>query len=397
MGNLLVTLASVAFCLTALEVAARLSRRSNQKGGKEQRERMLYAEHDPLLGWRKRPGARVVYDRRDYTVEVSINRQGLRDREREYAAGPGVFRLLALGDSFVEAFMVRLESTVTQQLEGRLSSARCPVEVINGGTSGYGTDQEYLFFREEGVRYQPKVVLLFFYYNDILFNAKPDNIHIPKPLLDFAGERPRVANFPVPKQPPPPEADPPKPEAFRGSAALNWLDNRLERSNPRLHDTIARTGLWAPIRRQTPSSEFLVYMRNTAPEIKQAWDATALILKALDREVTEQGARLLLVYIPSRIEVNDADWELTKRRYGLKDEKWDRARVLGRLTGIATDAKVPMLDLTPAMSRSAKRFGGQPYFPTDNHWNAKGQAAAAEAIADFLKTQSWIPTCPSSS
>ena len=38
------------------------------------------------LGWRKKPGARVRYDRREYATEVAINANGLRDPERAYAA-----------------------------------------------------------------------------------------------------------------------------------------------------------------------------------------------------------------------------------------------------------------------------------------------------------------------
>ncbi len=354
---------------------------------------MLYAEHDPLLGWRKRPGARVVYDRRDYTVEVSINSRGLRDKERSYAVGPGTSRVLALGDSFVEAFMVPLEQTVTLRLEGKLSGDRCGVEVINGGTSGYSTDQEYLFYREEGVRYAPKVVVLFFYYNDVLYNAAAHNIHIPKPLLRFEAGRPQVANFPVRPQPPAKARADPVAEEVRGSAALDWLAPRLERSSPRLYNAIARTGLWPPIRRQPISPEFQVYMRRLPPEVKQAWEMTALILKALDEEVSRQGAHLLVAYIPCRFEVNHADWELTRLRYGLKDEKWDRGKVLARLADVAAAAKIPLLDLTPALRRAAARFGGQPYYETDNHWNARGQEAAAEEIAGFLKGQGWVPAC----
>jgi hypothetical protein len=380
-------------CFAVLEIAARIAR-GGRKGGKEQRERMLYAEHDPLLGWRKHPGARVVYDRRDYRVEVSINGHGLRDEERDYQAAPGVFRILALGDSFVEAFMVPLESTVTQRLERRLSGERCSVEVVNGGTAGYSTDQEYLFFKEEGVRYDPKVVLLFFYYNDVLYNASNHNIHIPKPVLKFDGNTPHVANFPVPPQPPVKPAEPEDDSAsVRRSAALEWLATRLERSAPHLYNAIARTGLWRPIRRQRLSPEFLVYMRNVPPEIKRAWEMTGRILGALDRETAAHGARLVVVYIPSRIEVNAGDWELTKVRYGLKDEKWDRGRVAGRLAEIARAGKIPFLDLTPALQRAAKSFGGQPYYETDSHWNARGQDAAAQEIAGFLRGQASVPAC----
>jgi len=87
-----------------------------------------------------------------------------------------------------------------------------------------------------GYRYSPNVVVVFFHYNDVLYNGLDNNIHIPKPLLAFRDGKPVVANYPVPRRPPerPAEAAPPPPPT--GSAAFEWLEERLERSSPRTHD-----------------------------------------------------------------------------------------------------------------------------------------------------------------
>jgi len=39
-----------------------------ERGGKEQVERNQYTEYDPVLGWRKRPGAHATYVRRTGTA-----------------------------------------------------------------------------------------------------------------------------------------------------------------------------------------------------------------------------------------------------------------------------------------------------------------------------------------
>lgn len=180
--------ASTILALGLLEGAARIARRF-AGAGKEQRSRLQYVEHDPLLGWRKRPGARVLFDRRDYRVEVVINSKGLRDRERTYERPSGTLRLLALGDSFVEGYSVPFEQSVGQVLERSIRTPACSVEVINGGTAAYSTDQEYLFYRSEGARYGAQLVLLFFYLNDIPYNTSTESAHVPKPRLSFRGGR----------------------------------------------------------------------------------------------------------------------------------------------------------------------------------------------------------------
>ena len=182
--------------LLVLEGLARLLR-ARRGGGKEAGEARLYNEYDPLLGWRKKPGARVTYRRREYTVEVAVNSRGLRDPERGYEAPPGTLRVLALGDSFLEGYTVPLEQTVTQVLERELLARRCPARVVNGGTQAYSTDQEYLFYRSEGVKYAPQVVALFFYYNDVVYNDRQEYFQTPKPIFEMGGGALRLHRYPV--------------------------------------------------------------------------------------------------------------------------------------------------------------------------------------------------------
>ena len=119
LANAGLALVSIALVLALAEGVARWAERS-RGGGKEKDEASRYVEHDPRLGWRKKPGARVRYDRREYDTEVAINANGLRDPERGYAAAPGTYRILALGDSFVEGYTVDMDKTVTQVLEKAL-------------------------------------------------------------------------------------------------------------------------------------------------------------------------------------------------------------------------------------------------------------------------------------
>ena len=69
-----------------------------------------------MLGWRKTPGAEVAYERREYSVRYRVNSRGLRGPERGYEKPAGTPRVLALGDSFVEAFMADDAGTVTSRL-----------------------------------------------------------------------------------------------------------------------------------------------------------------------------------------------------------------------------------------------------------------------------------------
>ena len=392
LAPLLLVLASTFLSLLVLEAAVRVLRRGEGRG-KEAGEILHYTEYDPILGWSKAPGARVVYRRREYTVEVAINSHGLRDPERGYEAPPGTARILALGDSFVEGYSVSLPQTATQVLESALTHAGCPADVINGGTAGYSTDQELLFYETEGHRYKPRIVVLFFHYNDVVYNDRQDYFGAPKPVFQM-GEGPLcIHRIPVrrPKSPVGPETSMQAP-ASSPSALLEWVRERLWYGAPGAYDLIARLGLWPPMPRMETRLELRVYERRRVEQIEDAWAKTAAILASLGDQARSRGARLLLAYVPSRLEIDDRTWRLTRRLYGWDEAGWDRGRVAQRAKEIGAQAGFPVLDLTDALRR-AEETEGEPYFTYDGHWSALGHRVAAEEVQRFLTGHGWLEGC----
>ncbi len=388
----LLLLGSIGLTLLVLEGAARI-RRARRGGGKEAGEAAQYNEYDPLLGWRKKPGARVTYHRREYTVDLAINSRGLRDPERPYEAPPGTLRVLALGDSFLEGYTVPLEQTVTQVLERELLAQRCPAQVINGGTQAYSTDQEYLFYRSEGVKYAPQVVAVFFYYNDVVYNDRQEYFQTPKPIFEMGGGTLRLHRYPVkPWAPSQAASDAPAVEQPEGgSALLEWLRDRLWYGAPRAYNALARIGLWRPMPKVPIRLELRVYERRPEPLIEDAWAKTQAILHALAGEVRASDAQLLLVGIPSRFEVDDGSWRLTRALYGVDEQSWDRGRVMARLGDIARQEGIAFLDLTAPLRASKEA----PYFTYDGHWTAAGHATAARALLETIRAAGWLERCAS--
>ena len=104
---------------------------------------------------------------------MTYNERGLRDRPILPKA-EGEYRILALGDSMTfgwgvpqdQIFAFRLE----QLLQARLQR---PVRVINSGVGAYNTVQEVTYFKQEGVTFQPDLVMLTYVQNDIEENKGP--------------------------------------------------------------------------------------------------------------------------------------------------------------------------------------------------------------------------------
>jgi lysophospholipase L1-like esterase len=103
-------------------------------------------------------------------VPVSINSEGLRDREFSRDKPPDVYRIMMLGDSTTFGWGVKQEDTAAKFLERKLN-ADLPtrynrVEVINTGVGNYDTVQEATYYETIGWEYHPDLVVLVFFIND---------------------------------------------------------------------------------------------------------------------------------------------------------------------------------------------------------------------------------------
>ena len=385
-ANVGLALASATLTLAALEALARVT---DEAAGPP--TPALYTEHDPLLGWRHRPGVKVDFPQGSY----AINSMGLRDEERGYASADGAQRILVLGDSFAEGFSVRFEDSVSQVLERELRSTGCAVDVINGGVVGYSTDQEYLLYRKDAARYGARVVVLFFFYNDIVANVLDSTGRASKPRLSCEDGSLRLLNDPVPAPSRPGRKTlhlhPPYP---LGSAALEWIRKRLS-AYPMAYRATARLRLWEAPQPGPPPEELKVFKRRIPRAERHAWICTTRLLQALNDEVKAHGARLLVAYVPSKMEVSGRDWGLTRLEYDLDDGQWDRGKVARDLAGAGENVDFPVLDLTAALRRADSPILGGPYHAHGGHWNALGHRVAGESVGHFLRAQGWLTPCRS--
>ena len=149
--------------------------------------------YDETLGWKNIPNWKGT----TFGRPLSINSRGLRDREYPYRKPPGATRILVLGDSYTWGYGVSNDEIYTEVIEDELfKGAKC--EVLNTGVSGWGTDQQYLFLRDEGFRYEPDIVIVsFFFGNDFREISSSQQYHFDKPV--FMNRSLKLANVPVPK------------------------------------------------------------------------------------------------------------------------------------------------------------------------------------------------------
>lgn len=386
----------------------------------------------PLFGWWHIPysGGTFHSDFNEFEAEVHINARGLRDREIGYDNPAGALRVLSLADSFGEAIQVDLDQTYHKQLEALLvDSLGRPVEVLNAGVGGWGTDQEAVFYVAEGFRYRPDLVLLaFFIRNDAVNNYGPleiarnggseekqfftlaaDGKLIPPPL-EQGGEFEATSD---PHEPSAPAADPLSPPTFQpglggsgrgdgppllGLADGLWRTSALYRFfMPYLRDVppvlhrLGPSGILggeAVIRARHPDTPipFFVYQSPPDERFEAAWRLTEAIITRLDDEVKSRGAQLVVVIIGAPEQVSPAAWERTlAANPAMQTVTWDLDAPNDRLNRFLAAEQIPHLDLLPIFRQAAARPETAPlHFQHDQHWTPAGHRLAAEAIRDFL-------------
>ena len=158
-------------------------------------ERDHFWKYDSLLGWAHEPGQVGVFETEQFQTEVRINEKGLRDRSHSYERQNDVERIQVLGDSYAWGYGVEESERFSQLLEADLG-----VEVINAGVSGYSTDQELIWYENEGVKYETDLVVLVVTGNDVGDNSRQlvNNIYY-KPRFVFKDGQLEPTGYPIPQ------------------------------------------------------------------------------------------------------------------------------------------------------------------------------------------------------
>jgi len=149
-------------------------------------ERNYFCRFDDEIGWRPLGDISGQHQRHGFSVFVHQNQFGLRgpDTMRRGKTSAST-RMLILGDSYVWGYGADQERVFTEP-----SVHRSEKELINFGVSGYGTDQEYLFYRREGALFEvDEVVLAFTPYNDVDNNLAAEQYDKSKPYFSLSAHQ----------------------------------------------------------------------------------------------------------------------------------------------------------------------------------------------------------------
>jgi lysophospholipase L1-like esterase len=367
----------------------------------------LFVEYDSVRGWRNIAGGHGKFVAPEFSVDLEYNSHSYRGPLHPYAKPRGVFRVVLLGDSYLEGYTVALRDRVAEVAQRMLEDTpgAKPAQIIALGTGGYSTDQELLWLESEGVRYDPDLVIVLFVTNDIWFNNQTQYPRGPKPVFRLAGDSLVLSNVPVPRPIPvaPTSAEPASLGLFRHTkrflhrhSRLAQLTERAVRRTAWLQSFGARIGLLG-----APAATVQEAGRNvTVPEELSVF---ADSLSARADTALEVSARLLARIRASCASVaflvppNEAVYppgvpraRLYQRTPMVGDA--DRGRV--RFRTLCARAGLRCLDPTERFVQAADSLAKDSQllvFPDDGHWNEKGHRVASSILAEVIRKEMTDP------
>ena len=353
-------------------------------------------------GWSYMPNARRLSSSPEIgEYELTTNAFGMRDREYALEKPDGTFRILLLGDSFGVDGRVPSEYLYHELAEKALNEALdTPVEVLNASVTGWSTDQELVYYEEEGRRLDADLVLLaFFMGNDTICNYEGWS-YANKPTFGMRDGKLVQVEFPdttpVSKQEGVVgdfEAASLKTEV-RLSIPLQirkWTSENLHlfryvraagNSVPLVNRVLIGVGLREDIR-------FIhrIFMVEESPDVREAWIVTKALLERLNREVRQDGAEFAVLVIHSAYQVETTYWwepEFDFYPAMNNTTAWDLQRPDSILQEFLDREQIPHYFLADEFADYVAQTGNLTTWENDQHWNLIGHELAGHLMAEWL-------------
>ena len=335
-------------------------------------------------------------------VRVVTNSKGFRnEKEFAYEHAERTFRILFMGDSYVDGMRTDQTKTIGYLLEKELNEknrdSRFDRYEVMISSHNNPTNAWYCYQRH-GYKYKPNLVLLGVTLgNDLTWNSYRVTF---APVKDARG---KLSLEPTQET----VRDTQKgqglmiPEDAYVSKSLLDIFVKIER---KIREFLAKRS--ALFGYETPpvlyplaswprhffATDFSVslglFYSPLMPEMDTLYSDLEENLSGLNEEVARTGSRLVVVLFPVRIQLHGKDWDLLKKLYFLDEKKFDLEYPDKRLLAFCRKNNILCTDVLPAFQEiSQKTPGSHLYRPRgDMHFSEKGQEAAAAKLYEFLRS-----------
>jgi len=316
----------------------------------------------------------------EFTVHYKTNSKGLRDYEHNYEKKNNTFRILVLGDSMTFGEGVEVNESYPKILEKLLNNNTQgkKFEVINAALPAQNTDQELIYFMEEGYKYNPDLIILGFYIGNDIYG----NYYWPVVLVDNGTMKHRKLNYY--------DITLRKYDKFipfyhflvTHSQAIVFFKFKISAI---LHNLRRRE---VNINENSSFTTRSLFLIDETPLWHKVWNLTYFLIKKTNDEIKEKNnsTKFVIVLIPHRVQVYEELWD----EEFFNNTKANSELPNNLIKNFSRMENITIIDLLPKFKKFAEE-GKQLYYKIDEHLNKEGNKLAAEIIYDELINKGLIP------
>jgi hypothetical protein len=359
--NVLLGLGTLVVTLGASEVGVRLF--APQPVGLSHQDRYGLALHYPGI-------TRFLPQ---YGHAVSFNSAGMRDREHSLEKRAGTFRILLLGDSFMEALQVPADSMLATLMERDLTrETGRPVEVINGGVSGWGTGDELRYLTRYGLAYHPDlVVVAMTLHNDISDNLRREWYTLQGGVL-----------------------------ADRDPQSKSWFQFKVLELKAFVATRVQLYQLWRRVRHgreiqqvgQALNSHVVeLFTVPSPPDIVLGQQLTEHLLGAIRDTSKAVRSQVAVVLLPLRYQLADTTFAGFVKHAEMPPGRMSMYQPQAMIRRMADSLHIPVIDLLPAFQQWTAAGKAPLYLEWDGHWNDAGHRLTADVVVHDLVATNLVP------
>lgn len=334
-----------------------------------------WVEH-PMLGkvlLKPNSSGWFVTPSKEYSNFIKVNNEGFFDVDHQINKPKDTFRIVLLGDSFVQNVQTELKNSIGKSIENLLQK-NLPkrIEVISIGMGDTGTTQQYLALKEFGLKYQPDLVIHFFLTaNDLKNNSNTLQNDPYRPYFILQGNDLKLISAQR------------KPISFHQTIkerikSLKTVTLVLMLRQKFLESKTNRL-LGYPL-------DYQVYKSDYSNDFQDSWEVTQrIILKTKDLAM-KNNSKYLLVTLANNEQVNQDLWmELNKIYPSLSEAALDLEKPEKLFKKFCSDSNAFCFQLLPEFLEFAKKNPQtKTHFKYDGHWNQSGIDIATNSITSYL-------------
>lgn len=332
-----------------------------------------FHQYDPDLGFIQIPNHEATFKARDFNVLIKSNSHGFRDKEYQLIKGKGIKRVIVLGDSFTWGWGVEQEEIFCEVAEREMENT----EFINLGQNAYGTAQELLILKKHGLKFAPDLIVVAFYNNDLYENYGV-NKSVRIPYFSLEDGKLKLTHRPQPQS---------TTEKIKTKLKNHFLLYHLV--NHRLALLKMQRKKYVEKQRKKYAERYGIsgyFFKDDSEEIINAWSITEALLKEIN---DLSNKRLLIMYIPTRLQVEDDTYQEALKLSNIDGGEIDLLRPNKLLSRISDRHGISFLDLTQYFREEYKK-NVSIYFEHDGHMTKEGHRLAGKKLREKIEADIFV-------